>query len=171
MNIKTVAIAFFAAVVLNGCATSNPESIAEQLPDGFRVSLVTARDAGMGRGPLGVGDRFSLDGKVVAFASFTWTNLDEAWGKRKLEFYWYNGERLIRKGEVEPYFGRSPYHVWGSVLPTALGPGDCRVEVRLHGKMLAERRFKVVDATSPVLPFPPGATSFEFDVARSQGAA
>lgn len=152
---KTTLLLLFLAATLSGCASPTVVGTPVQLPDGMKVNLVTARDAAPGRGAMGVADFFTLNGKVVAYASFTWTNLDQTWGKNKIEFLWYNGDNLIRKSESEPNFGRPPHHVWSSTYPTALGAGDCRVEVHWRGQRLAQRSFKVIDATAPPLT-PPG---------------
>ena len=132
-----------------GCATPIAVPESATLPEGMRVNLITARDAAVGRGAIGVADYFTFEGKVVAFASFTWSNLEQAWGKQKIEFHWYNGDRLVRRTESEPNFGRPPHHVWSTSYPTALGAGEGRVEVHWRGQKLAQRAFRVVDASGP----------------------
>ena len=147
----------FSPLIFTACENlpSAPKEAVTALPQGVRVTLITAHSVGTNRAPQGVADYFTYDGKLVAYASFTWTQLDSAWGKQRISFHWFNGDRLIRKYDVDINFGTPPHHVWASSQPTALGAGNCRVELYWNGQKLAERAFKVLDASGPP-PIPVG---------------
>jgi len=151
--------AFFPLLLalLVGCASPPPTPGPASVPDGLNVSLVLAREAAKGRGPLGVGDRFLLEGKVVAYATYTWTDLAFAWGNQRIEYRWYSGDRLVYKHEATYAFSRPPYYAWTQIYPTALGPGPAHVELYWNGRKLAERKFEVFDQTA--LPEGPRSTT------------
>ena len=149
MRIRLYMLLLFLACA--GCATQSGDSpeANDAMPGDLRVTLVTAHGVGSNNAPLGVADYFTYDGRLVAYASFTWTKLDYSWGKQKVSFHWYNGDRLIRKADVDANFGKPPHHVWSVSQPTSMGAGNCRVEVYWRGQKLAERTFRVIDATAP----------------------
>jgi hypothetical protein len=143
----------FLFAFLVGCASLPQAPVAATAPDGLHVSLVLARDAIRGRGPLGVGDRFLLEGKVVAYATYTWADPAFVWGNQKIEYRWYSGDKLVLKHEAIFAFAKPPYYAWSQIYPTALGPGPARVELHWNGRKLAERWFEVFDQTA--VPEPP----------------
>ncbi len=163
---KALAFLISAAALLSSCAAPRPQGDANALPAGFKASVVMAHNAVPGRGALGVTDHFTLDGKVVAFIAFTWTDLSAPWGRQSIEHRWYSGDRLVSQREHEFDFPRSPHNVFTAVSPVALGAGPARYELYWHGIKLAERKFDIVDAAAldalrpaPVRPNPADSPS------------
>jgi hypothetical protein len=98
---------------------------------------------------LGVADYFTLEGRIFAYAAFTWTEIAKSGGKPIMEFRWFNGERLIQKNEFEVFLIRSPHYAWSAAVSAGLGPGECRVELYLGSQKLAQRAFTVFDSSGP----------------------
>lgn len=146
-------------VLLTACATqSRQEQTAS--PEGLNVVLVVARDVRQGYGPIGVGDRFPIEGRITAYASLSWTDVSQSWGQQKFEWKWYSGDRLVKRGDAVANVGKPPHYVWNVTQPVALGVGKGHVEFLLNDQVLAKRNFEVIDtATTPTPPLPRGASS------------
>ena len=142
--------------LLSSCATQAPSADPNALPAGFKASVVMAHNAVQGSGPIGVTDRYTLDGKVVAYIAFSWTDSQQPWGPQKLEHRWYSGDRLVSKTEGEKNFPRAPHYVWATTQPVALGVGRAHYELYWHGIKLAERDFEIFDGTA-LLKAPPAS--------------
>ena len=108
------------------------------------VSIVTARDAEKTKGPTGITDTFSLEGRVVAWATFRWESGDAS-GPRQIEARWYNGEKLVTTRSNNVSLMSSPWHVWFSHTTIGLGVGKCRVELYSAGKLLGTKHFVIVE--------------------------
>jgi hypothetical protein len=146
----TIAILLF--VVLLGCAATPTEQLVTTPPDGFEASVVMARAVIKGKGPFGVAEKFTQDGKVVAHSTLRWKDEKYVWGKQKFESRWYNNETLIKKSEVEHNVARPPYYIWTEIYPAALGAGIGRFELYWNGLKVAEKRFEIVGPYSPLEP-------------------
>ncbi len=145
-----------ATALLVACAPM-PPSASVAPPEGMHVTLVLARQAIKGQGPLGVGDRFFLEGKIVAYATYTWSDPKTPWGAQKIETRWYHGDALVLQQEGVHNFSTSPFYAWSQIFPTALGPGPAHVEVYWNGRKLTERNFEVIDQREAPPPRPSGA--------------
>lgn len=145
---RTIGFIFLFCAAFFGCVAPPPQLSTAAQPDGLEVTVIMARAAIKGRGPLGVADRFTLDGNIVAYISLKWTDLNLAWGPIKLESRWYKGDRLISKREDQYNFTRQPTGVWASIYPAVLGPGEAKYEVYWNGLKLAQRQFEIV-GTNP----------------------
>ena len=151
-------------LTLMGCAAPKPQGAAPDpsaaAPEGLKVMLVVARDLRPGYGPLGVGERFPLDGRIVAYASFSWTDPAKPWGDQGMEWRWYSGDRLVKRSQGVARFSKAPHYVWNITQPLALGAGKGRVELVWNDQVLASRRFEVLDTSQdPPPPMPPGQPS------------
>jgi hypothetical protein len=155
MYLRGIAAVFI--LFVTGCASTNKPDGENILTDAeFRV--VTAHDAIAGRGPLGITDRFSLDGKMVAYVNVNWPMEHTAWGTQLFESRWYIDNKLVIKREIEFKITKTPFHFWSNVLPITLGPGRGRYELYSGGKKLAEKTFEIVAPSQfPDAPKPPAS--------------
>ena len=134
---KTLLITAVVAVLVSACATAvhiKPES----------ASVVLARDAEIGKGPTGIAEKFTLDGKVVAYMTFKWDNPQQEGGLQTFDVRWYSGDTLVFAKEVVHTLGRPPYHVWTSIYPVSLGVGKARFEAYKGGVLLLSKSFEIV---------------------------
>jgi len=151
---KRRALVLASPLALAGCAgVGRPDG--QAILSGAEFRVVTAFDAAPGRGPIGISDRFPLDGKMVAFVSINWPADHAAWGTLAFESRWYSGDRLIIKRQTDFTISRSPFSLWSSVLPIALGPGKGRYELHADGRMWAEHAFEIVTSAPPAGPAGP----------------
>ena len=124
------------AALLIGCASV-------QLRPGD-VTVVMARDLDPKSAPSGIADSFSLDGKLVAYMSFKWADIDKVGGRQVFEARWYSAERLIAKREHTAVFVKQPYHVWFSVTAVDFAPGPAHFELIYKGAVLARKDFEIL---------------------------
>ncbi|MGH8725765.1 MAG: hypothetical protein ACREU1_12975 [Burkholderiales bacterium] len=108
------------------------------------VSIVTATNAEKGKGPTGISNTFSLEGIVVAYATFRWDSGDVG-GPQTIEVKWYNGDKLVSTRSNTFQFERSPFHVWFRFTSVGLGVGKCRVEFYSNGLLIGSKSFSVVE--------------------------
>ena len=140
-------------LLTTSCSTpTRPETA--PTPDGLNVVLVVARELRSGYGPLGVGDRFPLEGRMVGYASLTWSDVNLVWGQPIFEWRWYSADRLIKRSQAGAKIGKPPHYVWNITQPIALGVGKGHVEFLLNDRVLATRAFEVVDTASTPVPAP-----------------
>ena len=135
---KKVLIAIFAStILLSGCSTIK---ISER-----NTSIVLAKDAERGKGPSGISDKFSLEGKIVAYMTFRWDETSTRGGQQTVEVKWFSGDKLVSTPKNTFDFGVSPYYVWFNTYGTALGVGKARVEVYVNGIFAGSKNFEVVE--------------------------
>src|SRR5688500_6054616 len=108
------------------------------------VTGMTARDAERGKGASGITDTFSLEGRVIAYATFRWDGGGSR-GQQLIEVKWYNGDKLIATRSNTFAFEQSPYHVWFSQNSIGLGPCKCRVEFYASGSFVGSKEFVIVE--------------------------
>jgi hypothetical protein len=141
-------------LLLAGCTNiGRPE--AEAILSGAELRIVTAHDAIVGRGPLGIAERFALDGKMVAYVNINWPLDHATWGAQSFESRWYMDDKLVVKRETEFKITKSPFHFWSNVLPITLGAGRGRYEIYANGKKLGEKTFEIVAPQSSPEPLRP----------------
>jgi hypothetical protein len=126
----------------------------DALPIDLDVRVVTARDAALDRGPIGVTDRFSIDGKVVGFVTLSGTIKQAGWTEQSFESRWYSGDRLVRKSSTRVEITKVPFSFWSDVEAAALGTGAARYELHVDGRKIAEHPFMVVDPSKQIDPKP-----------------
>ena len=108
------------------------------------VTVITARDAERGKGPSGITDTFSLEGRVVAYATFRWDGGGSA-GAQLIEVKWYNGDKLVATRSNTLQLDQSPYHVWFWQNSIGLGLGRCSVEFHAGGRRVGRKEFLIVE--------------------------
>jgi hypothetical protein len=108
------------------------------------VTVITAREAERGKGPTGITDTFSLEGRVVAHATFRWDG-GGSLGQQSIEVKWYNGDKLIATRGNTFQFDQSPHHVWFGQNSIGLGPCKCRVEFYAAGRFVGSKEFIIVE--------------------------
>jgi len=136
--VKTLAagLTIVCAFGLAACATEYPVQ--------WTANLVTARIVVREGNVRGITDVFSFEGRIFVYATFTWepgTRL----GSQPIEVKWFNGETLISAQKSTVDFTKTPYYVWGSTSGTALGAGECRVEMYVNGKLAGRKDFTVTE--------------------------
>jgi hypothetical protein len=148
MNMQQkIILMLFLVFMLGGCAAP-PTELATTSPDKLEANIVMARNAVKGRGPFGISDRFTIDGKVVAYVTLTWPETTPTWGKQQFESRWYRDDRLIKKSETQHNLSKAPYYLWNEIYPVALGAGKARYELYWNGAKLAEREFEIESVAS-----------------------
>jgi hypothetical protein len=106
------------------------------------VTLLTAKNVERDKGPSGVTDSFTFEGLIYVFASITW-NTNTSLGNRAFEVRWYNGETMKFKQAHQVTLKRAPWYVYFRATGSALGEGDCRVEVYADDVLLGTQKFTV----------------------------
>lgn len=130
-----------------------------QQPAGLTAVLVVAREVRQGYGPLGVGDRFPLEGRIAAYVSLTWTDVNLEWGQQAIEWRWYSGDRLVKRSDGVFKASKPPHYVWNATQPVGLGVGKGHVEFVINNQVVAKRSFEVFDTATTQPPPPKGAPS------------
>ena len=108
------------------------------------VNIVMAKDAERGKGPIGITDTFTLEGKIVAYSTFTWDEVQKEGGYHNITAKWYSGEKLVSSRDYRGSFTRPPYYVWFWTNATTFGPGKAKVEIYADGLLVGTKNFEVV---------------------------
>lgn len=150
MHMRFLAAAAVCLAMISGCSTVKPSE--------KNASIVMARDikkvqrtsginGNFDQWPVGIADKFDLDGKIVAYITFKWNGISRAGGQRKVEARWFAGDKLVSIRESFHTFGAPPYDMWFSIHPAELGVGKARVEVYVDGVFVGSRNFEVAATT------------------------
>lgn len=134
---NTIVISAIALSILGGCSTVK---ISER-----NTSIVLAKDTQKDKGPIGISEKFGLEGKIVAYLTFLWDDTKAQGGVQTIEVRWFSGDRLISSPKKTFTFSAPPYYVWFPTLGTALGVGKARVEVYVDGVFSGSKSFEVVE--------------------------
>jgi hypothetical protein len=113
--------------------------------DQSNTTLLLARTASADDGPGGVNDRFSVEGKIIAYMTFKWDVAKLRSGGQRLEVRWFSGEKLVSSQQSDVTLTASPHRTWMSVLSADIGVGKARVDVFADGKLIASKVFEVVE--------------------------
>ena len=134
-NVATALAVFFLA----GCAGV---AITEQ-----NTTIVMARKVVKegGAHASDITDAFNQEGQIFAFLTFRWEPISTHAGAQHIEVRWFNGDKEIQRRTYDANFGPSPWHVWFTTTGLALGPGKCRVDAYVKGKLVATRSFTVAE--------------------------
>ena len=108
------------------------------------INIVMAKNVAKGAGPTGITDTFTFEGKIFAYATFKWGEVEKEGGHHKIEAKWYSGEKLVSAQEREVTFGRPPHYVWFSTRGTSLGAGKAKAEIYADGLLVGSKNFEVV---------------------------
>ena len=90
-------------------------------------------------------DTFGQEGQIFAFLTFRWEPISTHAGAQRIEVRWFNGDQEIQRRTHDANFGSSPWHAWFATTGLAIGPGKCRVDAYVNGKLAATRSFAVVE--------------------------
>lgn len=134
---KKVLVAVLVATCLFGCAGVQ---ITEKNVSIFMAKNVTRED-----GPIGIADKFPLEGKVYAYVNFKWDAVESVAGQRHIKAKWYSGDKLVSVQEGNWQMGRPPYHVWFAMTRINLGVGKARVEIFSDGTLVGNKSFEIVE--------------------------
>lgn len=110
--------------------------------ENWTITLVTAKHLVRLGDVQGISDAFTFEGRINAHATFT-TLPGKHGGRPNIEFRWFNGERTVAVRNGTQLLARTPYYVANSLSGTALGDGNCRVELHVNGRLVASRNFQV----------------------------
>jgi hypothetical protein len=141
-----------------GCAGGVPHSE----PSGLQlteknINIVMAKSASAERGPLGISDQFIFDGKIFAYATFVWDDVNLSGGHQTIDVKWYSADKLVSTRSYTATFQRPPYHVWFPIAVTTIGVGKGKVEFYSQGRFLGSKTFEIITkeaAISPLFPKP-----------------
>ena len=125
-----------ATIALVGC--TSPKTVMNN----NNAKVITARKASKEEGATGVTDKFSLEGKIYAYATFQWEVGVNA-GKQEIVAKWFSGEKLVSESKVNCDFSKTPHFVWFSTSPTAIGVGKGRVDICSNNTVVASHEFDV----------------------------
>jgi hypothetical protein len=109
------------------------------------ISVLLARSASKEDGPSGVSDKFTVEGKIVAYLTVKWDEATVAGGQQNLEVRWFSGDKLVSRQKQELTLSTSPHRVWLSTLAADIGSGAAHVEVYAQDKLIASKAFSVVE--------------------------
>jgi hypothetical protein len=124
-------------MLVGGCATT-----AKQEP--WTTKVVTARSVVSSDEVHGITDTFTREGRIYVHAAFTGSDVGSD-APHAVQIKWFNGNTLVFERAGAYVFKRSPYYVYASTSGTALGLGNCRVEVHVDGRMLGSKTFAVTE--------------------------
>ncbi len=110
--------------------------------DARDTRIVMAKKVERGQGASEITDSFTFEGLIYAYLTFLW-DPGTTGGQQELEVKWYNGDRLISRRTQTVTLDKPPYYVWFQTRGTALGEGQCRVEVYANGIFLGSKSFTV----------------------------
>jgi hypothetical protein len=131
MRLAIVVVTLFGT----GCA-----STVKQEP--WTAKIVTARVVVSADDVRGITDTFTREGRIYIHAAFTGPASDTA-ASHPMQIKWFNGNTLVFERTAEHAFTKSPYYVWAATSGTALGVGNCRVELYFDGQLVGTRNFTV----------------------------
>jgi hypothetical protein len=134
---KTLIRLLFVAWALSGagCTTA-----VKQEP--WTAKIVTARVVVSADDVRGITDTFTREGRIYIHAAFTGPASDTA-ASHPMQIKWFNGNTLVFERTAEHAFTKSPYYVWAATSGTALGVGNCRVELYFDSQLVGTRNFTV----------------------------
>lgn len=128
-------------------ATSGKQSGTENAPvslfNAGNTTLLLARSASKEDGPSGVGDQFSIEGKILAYLTFRTSGLSTDGTAQKIEARWFNGSKLIGSSSQDVSVTGSTHHAWLPVLAADVGTGNARVEIYAGGQLIASKNFRI----------------------------
>ncbi|HSD37075.1 MAG TPA: hypothetical protein VLC92_06180 [Rhodocyclaceae bacterium] len=113
--------------------------------DQSNTSLLLARNATAEDGPSGVNDRFSVEGKIIAYLTFKWDADNAPSGAQRVEVRWFSGDKLVSSQQSEFVLSASPHRIWMPVLSADIGAGKNRVDVFANGTLIASKPFEIVE--------------------------
>jgi hypothetical protein len=131
--------------LLVAACSALPKAVETAESPKLQTTLLFSRDVIRDRGPIGVNERFTIDGSIVAYATFTWDDVSKAAGKQKIETRWYSGDKLVYQRENDFTFGKPPYHVWSRMQAATLGAGNSRFEIYVNGVLAAKKYVEIID--------------------------
>lgn len=111
-------------------------------PEHARLSL--ARSYSKDSGLQGLGDQFTLEGKIVLFAHLNWEPSDWAPGQQVMEVRWFINDKLVRTSRNSKInYQRAPATFWAAPATADLGPGQGRAELYANGVLLGSKPFTI----------------------------
>jgi hypothetical protein len=126
-----------AAILVAGCATTTNQ-------EPWTTKVVTARSVVSSDEVHGISDTFTREGRIYVHAAFTGPGVGSE-EPHSVQIKWFNGNTLVFERAGEYVFKRSPYYVYASTSGTALGLGNCRVELFVDGRLRGTKMFAVTE--------------------------
>jgi len=103
--------------------------------------------------PIGITDRFSLQGYVYSFTVLSWPEPGRKAGYHSCFYRWYkNGDLFEETRRRSVPSSKPPIYLWAWQLAIGLGEGQHAVELYVDDKMIVRREFSVGDSTLPPEP-------------------
>lgn len=133
---KNTAAAVLALVLVVGCAHQLSER---------NATIVMAKEVEKAKGATGISDAFTYEGQIVAYVTLRWEPLTAYGGAQTVEAKWFNGDKEVLRSKHDANLGRPPWYVWLTTRGTALGAGNCRVEIYANGVYLGQKAFTVTE--------------------------
>ncbi|MDB5923312.1 MAG: hypothetical protein JWN13_2248 [Betaproteobacteria bacterium] len=118
-----------------GCTTA-----VKQEP--WTAKIVTARAVVSADDVRGITNTFTREGRIYVHAAFTGPASSSA-APHPMQIKWFNGNALVFERAAEHAFSKSPFYVWAGTSGTALGVGNCRVELYADGQLVGMTTFTV----------------------------
>jgi len=101
---------------------------------GKHLSVLIARNASKEDGPSGVSDKFTVEGKLVAYLTIKWDATDALPSQQELEVRWFNGDKQVSAQKQIVDLSASPQRVWVSTLAADIGVGKGAGKVLIGSK-------------------------------------
>jgi hypothetical protein len=132
---KQTSIAFILLTMLAGCATTGTTPRVTNTVLTKTADLINAR-----RVPSTV---FSLADSVVSYVYFQWDDVTEEAGYHRVEWRWYQDDKLVSQGKKRLHFKRTPYTTWTARSAGSLGAGHFSVATLLDGVEASRTDFEI----------------------------
>lgn len=153
MRRRTLAFGLLAATLCTGSpalsaqpSSANATSVdRSSSPEFWSASIVTAKGASTKPGVVEqASEYFNSRGQIYAHATLV------ARGpfvplSATFTFKWFNKDNLKRNVSAPHTVNESPLYVVHAVPGSVLGPGNCRVELYLGERLVAQREFTVAE--------------------------
>lgn len=124
---------------------SHESSSAAPVLTSQNTSLLLARGASKEDGPSGVAEKFTVEGKILAYLTFKWDSPSLKGTRQEIEVRWLNADKVVSSQKQELVLSESSQHIWQPVLAADIGTGKARVEIYAAGNLIATKSFTVVE--------------------------
>lgn len=87
--------------------------------------------------------RFGQHDFVVQLSDFDWEAVGESAGEHRVEWRWYQGDKLVSQTDKKLNFNSTPYTLWTRRAAATLGSGHFKVEAVIDGEVAAVSEFDI----------------------------
>lgn len=115
------------------------------LPAAPLVSVLLARSASKEEGPVGVADKFGVEGKILAYVTLRPDGARAKDEETTFETRWFCNDKLVMTQTQSVLLSPAPTSAWQPILAADIGVGRASVEIYVAGKRMASKTFSIVE--------------------------